>query len=243
MPRSPAALPITTIAPLPRAPLRQHRAQQARQRVDEVREGVAPFVVGDIGHRGGRRGQRRLRDQHVDLAGLPHDALRHAGLVAQRARIGDHARAEVAEHALQRRAHEFAALRDQDTPALQIDQAHGRSIAPRLSLVRLQAMNDRIRELAFFLRVSEGASFSAAARALDLDPSTISKVIQRLENRLGVRLFHRTSRVLQLTQEGEQFLAAAPIDSSASSSASITFCAAARNCSPSWVSCSTRDVR
>jgi DNA-binding transcriptional LysR family regulator len=70
-------------------------------------------------------------------------------------------------------------------------------------------MNDRIRELAFFLRVSEEASFSAAARSLDLDPSTISKVIQRLENRLGVRLFHRTSRVLQLTQEGQQFLAAA----------------------------------
>lgn len=70
-------------------------------------------------------------------------------------------------------------------------------------------MNDRIRELGFFLRVSEETSFSAAARSLDLDPSTISKVIQRLENRLGVRLFHRTSRVLQLTQEGEQFLAAA----------------------------------
>jgi DNA-binding transcriptional LysR family regulator len=70
-------------------------------------------------------------------------------------------------------------------------------------------MNDRIRELAFFLRVSEEASFSAAARSLDLDPSTISKVIQRLENRLGVRLFHRTSRVLKLTQEGERFLSAA----------------------------------
>jgi len=70
-------------------------------------------------------------------------------------------------------------------------------------------VNDRIRELGFFLRVSEEASFSAAARSLDLDPSTISKVIQRLENRLGVRLFHRTSRVLQLTQEGEQLLAAA----------------------------------
>ena len=70
-------------------------------------------------------------------------------------------------------------------------------------------MNDRIRELGFFLRVAEEASFSAAARSLDLDPSTISKVIQRLENRLGVRLFHRTSRVLQLTQEGEQFLSAA----------------------------------
>jgi DNA-binding transcriptional LysR family regulator len=70
-------------------------------------------------------------------------------------------------------------------------------------------MNDQIRELGFFLRVTEVASFSAAARSMDLDPSTISKVIQRLENRLGVRLFHRTSRVLQLTQEGERFLAAA----------------------------------
>jgi len=70
-------------------------------------------------------------------------------------------------------------------------------------------MYDNIRELAFFLRVSEEASFSAAARSLDLDPSTISKVVQRLENRLGVRLFHRTSRVLKLTQEGERFLSAA----------------------------------
>jgi DNA-binding transcriptional LysR family regulator len=69
-------------------------------------------------------------------------------------------------------------------------------------------MYDNIRELAFFLRVSEEASFSAAARSLDLDPSTISKVVQRLENRLGVRLFHRTSRVLKLTQEGERFLSA-----------------------------------
>jgi DNA-binding transcriptional LysR family regulator len=71
------------------------------------------------------------------------------------------------------------------------------------------ASYDNIRELAFFLRVADEASFSAAARSLDLDPSTISKVMQRLENRLGVRLFHRTSRVLRLTQEGERFLAAA----------------------------------
>jgi DNA-binding transcriptional LysR family regulator len=56
-------------------------------------------------------------------------------------------------------------------------------------------MNDRIRELGFFLRVTEEERFSAAARSLDLDPSTTSKVIQRLGNRLGVRLFHRRSRV------------------------------------------------
>ncbi|NUZ07708.1 LysR family transcriptional regulator [Piscinibacter koreensis] len=70
-------------------------------------------------------------------------------------------------------------------------------------------MNYKIRELDIFLRVSDESSFSAAGRALDCDPSTISKVIQRLEDRLGVRLFNRTSRALALTQEGKQFREAA----------------------------------
>lgn len=67
-------------------------------------------------------------------------------------------------------------------------------------------MNDRIRELDVFLRVAEAASFSAAARNLDCNASTISKLIRRLEDRLGVRLFHRTSRVLKLSPEGQRFL-------------------------------------
>lgn len=70
-------------------------------------------------------------------------------------------------------------------------------------------MNDRIRELDVFLRVTEESSFSAAARSLDCDPSTVSKLIQRLENRLCVRLFQRTSRALRLTPEGTRFLDAA----------------------------------
>jgi DNA-binding transcriptional LysR family regulator len=70
-------------------------------------------------------------------------------------------------------------------------------------------MNDQIRELSVFLRVTEASSFSAAARSLDCNPSTVSKLIQRLENRLNVRLFNRTSRALRLTQEGERFLEAA----------------------------------
>jgi len=70
-------------------------------------------------------------------------------------------------------------------------------------------VNDRIQELDVFLRVAEASSFSAAARGLGCNPSTVSKRIQRLENRLHVRLFHRTSRVLKLTHEGENFLAAA----------------------------------
>ena len=67
-------------------------------------------------------------------------------------------------------------------------------------------MNDRIRELDVFLRVTDEASFSAAARSPDCNPSTVGKLILRLENRLGVRLFHRTSRALKLTQEGARFL-------------------------------------
>lgn len=67
-------------------------------------------------------------------------------------------------------------------------------------------INDRIRELDVFMRVASENSFSAAARALNVDPSTVSKLIQRIETRLGVRLFQRTSRSLRLTQEGERFL-------------------------------------
>jgi DNA-binding transcriptional LysR family regulator len=70
-------------------------------------------------------------------------------------------------------------------------------------------VNDRIQELDVFLRVADASSFSAAARGLDCSPSTVSKRIQRLEDRLHVRLFHRTSRVLRLTREGEKFLVAA----------------------------------
>jgi DNA-binding transcriptional LysR family regulator len=48
-------------------------------------------------------------------------------------------------------------------------------------------------------------SFSAAARTLALTPSALSKLIKRLEDRLGVRLFHRSTRHLQLTPEGEVY--------------------------------------
>ena len=60
-----------------------------------------------------------------------------------------------------------------------------------------------------FARVVETGSFSAAAQRLDLSPSAISKLISRLEDRLGVRLFHRTTRRLSLTPEGETYLAGA----------------------------------
>ena len=70
-------------------------------------------------------------------------------------------------------------------------------------------MIDHASEMAAFVRVVEANGFSAAAPALGLTPSAVSKLITRLEARLGVRLLQRTTRAIKLTQEGEVFYAAA----------------------------------
>lgn len=68
---------------------------------------------------------------------------------------------------------------------------------------------DRYRDLIVFSRCVAEGSFSAAARSLSLTPSAISKLVTRLENRLGVRLFDRSGREVALTSEGEVFHRAA----------------------------------
>lgn len=68
---------------------------------------------------------------------------------------------------------------------------------------------DRARELEVFAAAVEGGSFSAAGRTLGLTPSAISRTIDRIETRLGVRLMLRTTRVLTLTAEGRAYLGAA----------------------------------
>ncbi|MEZ0287783.1 MAG: LysR family transcriptional regulator [Methylophilus sp.] len=57
-----------------------------------------------------------------------------------------------------------------------------------------------------FVRSAELGSFSAAARRLSLTPGGVSKNVAKLESDLGVRLFHRSTRSLTLTEAGEQFL-------------------------------------
>jgi DNA-binding transcriptional LysR family regulator len=57
-----------------------------------------------------------------------------------------------------------------------------------------------------FMRAAETRSFTDAGRQLSLSPSAVTKAVSRLEERLGVRLFHRNTRSLSLTQEGALFL-------------------------------------
>ena len=71
------------------------------------------------------------------------------------------------------------------------------------------AMIDHASEMATFVRVVDSKGFSAAAAGLGLTPSAVSKLVTRLETRLGVRLLQRTTRALHLTEEGEVFYAAA----------------------------------
>ncbi|MGI4732564.1 MAG: LysR family transcriptional regulator [Janthinobacterium lividum] len=56
-----------------------------------------------------------------------------------------------------------------------------------------------------FTRIVEDGSLSAAGRAMAISPAMISKRLARLEARLGVRLIHRTTRKLTLTEAGARF--------------------------------------
>ena len=64
---------------------------------------------------------------------------------------------------------------------------------------------NRSGEMEVFTRVVELGGFSAAARELRMTPSAVSKLLSRLEARLGTRLVNRTTRKLELTPEGAAF--------------------------------------
>lgn len=66
----------------------------------------------------------------------------------------------------------------------------------------MRASPDDILGMAFFARVVEARSFSDAARSLGVSKSAVSARVSRLEERLGVRLLHRTTRKLALTADG-----------------------------------------
>ncbi|MDB6141204.1 MAG: LysR family transcriptional regulator [Pseudomonas sp.] len=66
---------------------------------------------------------------------------------------------------------------------------------------------DPLDGLVTFVCVAEHSSFSAAAIRLGVSPSAVSQVIRNLERRLGIALFHRTTRSVNLTEAGVGFLA------------------------------------
>jgi DNA-binding transcriptional LysR family regulator len=70
-------------------------------------------------------------------------------------------------------------------------------------------MDNRAGEMEVFVLAAELKSFSAAGRKMKLSPSAVSKLVTRLEDRLGTRLVVRSTRTLQLTPEGETYLARA----------------------------------
>ena len=70
---------------------------------------------------------------------------------------------------------------------------------------------NRYVEMQVFVRSAEDGNFSAAARNLALSPSAVSKLISRIEDRLGALLFRRSHRGIQMTQEGLAFYQAAKL--------------------------------
>ncbi|MEH2166103.1 MAG: LysR family transcriptional regulator [Nostoc sp.] len=64
---------------------------------------------------------------------------------------------------------------------------------------------DDVNAVLIFLKVAQLGGFVAAARSLDLPKSTVSMKVNALEQRLGVRLFHRTTRRVSLTEEGRLY--------------------------------------
>lgn len=64
---------------------------------------------------------------------------------------------------------------------------------------------NRSGEMETFVQIVERGGFSAAARTLCMTPSAVSKLVTRLEARLGAQLVHRSTRKLQLTPEGTDF--------------------------------------
>ncbi|MEM9764532.1 MAG: LysR family transcriptional regulator [Pseudomonadota bacterium] len=64
---------------------------------------------------------------------------------------------------------------------------------------------DHLGGIGFFVRAAEAGSFAEAARRLGVTPSAVSKAVSRLEDRLGVVLFRRSTRAVELTEDGRAF--------------------------------------
>ena len=66
-------------------------------------------------------------------------------------------------------------------------------------------MLNNLNDLALFVAVVRAKSFRKAADALDMPPSTLSRRISHLEKSIGIRLLHRTTRQIELTELGRTY--------------------------------------
>ena len=65
---------------------------------------------------------------------------------------------------------------------------------------------DRFQAIQVFVKVADSGGFAAAARELALSPPAVTRAVAMLEERIGTRLFVRTTRSVRLTESGERFL-------------------------------------
>ena len=65
---------------------------------------------------------------------------------------------------------------------------------------------DRLKTMTAFVAVAEEAGFAPAARRLNMSPPSVTRAISALEERLGARLFHRTTRTVRMTEAGQRYL-------------------------------------
>jgi len=64
---------------------------------------------------------------------------------------------------------------------------------------------DKLQAMQLFVRVVDAGSYTAAADQMEISRALASKLVQSLEDQLGVRLLHRTTRKLSLTEAGERY--------------------------------------
>lgn len=65
---------------------------------------------------------------------------------------------------------------------------------------------DRLQAMAVFVAIAEEESFAAAARRLGMSPPTVTRMLSTLEENLGVKLLHRTTRHVRTTDAGQRYL-------------------------------------
>ena len=67
-------------------------------------------------------------------------------------------------------------------------------------------MSDRLRQIEAFLQVAKTRNFTRAGNVLGLSQPALSALVSKFEDEMGIKLFHRTTRSVSLTEAGENFL-------------------------------------